>query len=123
MSFKHFNLNSPARQALWEESRLAIRSILEQIRADVFDGEATIKEDFASPYSGLARPNLALGSTGDLRGFIGISPSPKQEGLLRVLVSNGHTASRYDTPPQELEKTVEKALGRWLSQPMYQPGS
>ena len=119
MEFERFNLNSPARQALWLQYRVEIEKILEQIKAEVFEGNASIKSDYVARFSGLAKPNLALGPTSDLRGFIGICVSPKQEDRLRVLVSNGHTASRHDTPPEELEKTVEEALGRWLGQPMY----
>ncbi len=88
---------------------------------EVFEGKASIKSDYVARFSGLAKPNLALGLTSDLRGFMGICVSSKQEDRLRMLVSNSHTASRHDTLPQELEKTVEEALTRWLSQPMYKP--
>lgn len=122
MGFERFNLNSPARQALWEQNRADIEKLLERVKEEVFDGDASIKEDYVSRFSGLAKPNLALGSTTDLRGFIGICVSPKQEDMLRVLASNGHTASRNDIRPDELEDATEKALDRWLSQPMYRPG-
>lgn len=122
MGFERFNLNSPARQALWEQNRADIEKLLERVKEEVFDGDASIKEDYVSRFSGLAKPNLALGSTTDLRGFIGICVSPKQEDMLRVLASNGHTATRNDVRPDELEDATEKALDRWLSQPMYRPG-
>lgn len=122
MGFERFNLNSPVRQALWKQYRDRVEQLLEQLMEEVFEGKASIKRDYAARFSGLAKPNLTLGPTGDLRGFISICVSPKQEDRLRVLVSNGHTASRHDTLPQELEKTVEEALTRWLSQPMYKPG-
>lgn len=122
MGFERFNLNSPARQALWEQNRADIEKLLERVKEEVFDGDASIKEDYVSRFSGLAKPNLALGSTTDLRGFIGICVSPKQEDMLRVLASNGHTASRNDIRPDELEDATEKALDRWLSQPMYRLG-
>ena len=121
MRYKRFNLNSPAREALWKENSDEIEVLLEQIKEEVFEGSASIKTDFVSRFSGLAKPNLALGPDNDLRGFIGMCVSPKQEDMLRVLASNGHTASRYDTLPQDLEETVEEALTRWLSQPMYKP--
>jgi hypothetical protein len=119
MGFERFNLNSPVRQALWKQYRDEIEKLLERVKTEVFEGNASIKSDYVTRFSGLARPNLTLGPTNNLRGFMGISVSPKQEDRMRVLVSNGHTASRHDTPPEELEKTVEEALGRWLSQPMY----
>ncbi|MGD2050531.1 MAG: hypothetical protein PVH03_13595 [Chloroflexota bacterium] len=122
MGFERFNLNSPARQALWGQNRGDIEKLLERVKEEVFDGDASIKEDYVSRFSGLAKPNLALGPTTDLRGFIGICISPKQEDMLRVLASNGHTASRNDIRPDELEDAIEKALDRWLSQPMYRPG-
>lgn len=122
MGFERFNLNSPARQALWEQNRADIEKLLERVKEEVFDGDASIKEDYVSRFSGLAKPNLALGSTTDLRGFIGICVSPKQEDMLRVLASNGHTATRNDVRPDELEDAIAKALDRWLSQPMYRPG-
>lgn len=122
MGFERFNLNSPARQALWEQNRADIEKLLERVKEDVFDGDASIKEDYVSRFSGLAKPNLALGSTTDLRGFIGICVSPKQADMLRVLASNGHTATRNDVRPDELEDATEKALDRWLSQPMYRLG-
>lgn len=122
MGFERFNLNSPARQALWGQNRDDIEKLLERVKEEVFDGDASIKEDYVSRFSGLAKPNLALGSTTDLRGFIGICVSPKQEDMLRVLASNGHTATRNDVRPDELEDAIEKALDRWLSQPMYRPG-
>ncbi len=122
MGFERFNLNSPARRALWQQYRDEIEKLLEQVKVEVFEGNASIKSDYVTRFSGLARPNLTLGPTNNLRGFMGISVSPKQEDRLRVLVSNGHTASRLDTLPEELEKTVEEALGRWLSQPMYKHG-
>ena len=119
MGFERFNLNSPVRRALWKQYRDEIEKLLERVKTEVFEGNASIKSDYVTRFSGLARPNLTLGPTNNLRGFMGISVSPKQEDRMRVLVSNGHTASRHDTPPEELEKTVEEALGRWLSQPMY----
>jgi hypothetical protein len=119
MGFERFNLNSPVRQALWKQYRDEIEKLLERVKTEVFEGNASIKSDYVTRFSGLARPNLTLGPTNNLRGFMGISVSPRQEDRMRVLVSNGHTASRHDTPPEELEKTVEEALGRWLSQPMY----
>jgi hypothetical protein len=122
MGFERFNLNSPARQALWGQNRGDIEKLLERVKEEVFEGDASIKEDYVSRFSGLAKPNLALGPTTDLRGFIGICISPKQEDMLRVLASNGHTASRNDIRPDELEDAIEKALDRWLSQPMYRPG-
>lgn len=121
MGFERFNLNSPARQALWRQHREEIEKLLEQIRDEVFEGNALIKGDRGTRFSGLARPNLTLEPTNKLRGFIGICVSPKQEDRLRVFASNGHTASRYDTLPEALEEGVEEALGRWLSQPMYEP--
>jgi hypothetical protein len=121
MGFERFNLNAPARQALWKQYRDRVEELLEQVKEEVFEGKASIKRDYVARFSGLAKPNFALGPTNDLRGFIGICVSPKQEDRLRVMVSNGHTASRLDTLPQELEKTVEEALTRWLSQPMYKP--
>ncbi len=123
MGFERFNLNSPARQALWQQYHDDIEKLLERVKVEVFEGNASIKNDYVTRFSGLARPNLTLGPTNKLRGFMGICVSPKQEDRLRVLVSNGHTASRLDTFPEELEKTVEEALGRWLSQPMYKQGS
>ena len=122
MGFERFNLNSPARKALWQQHRDEIEKLLERVKAEVFEGSASIKSDYVGRFSGLAKPNLTLGPTNNLRGFIGICISPKQENRLRVLVSNGHTASRHDTLPEDLEKTVEEALGRWLSQPMYKHG-
>jgi hypothetical protein len=122
MGFEQFNLNSPARKALWQQHHDEIEKLLERVKVEVFDGNAVIKSDLVIRFSGLAKPNLTLGPTNDLRGFIGICASPKQENRLRVLVSNGHTASRYDTLPEELEQAVEEALGRWLSQPMYKHG-
>jgi hypothetical protein len=123
MGFERFNLNSPARRVLWQQCRDEIEKLLERVKAEVFDGNASIKSDYVSRFSGLARPNLTLGPTNDLRGFVGICISPKQENKLRVLVSNGHTASRLDTLPEELERSVEEALDRWLSQPMYKHGT
>jgi hypothetical protein len=123
MKYGRFNLNSPARKALWEKHRDEIELLLKQIKKDVFEGSASIKSDYVSRFSGLAKPNLALGPEGDLRGFIGVCVSPKQEDMLRVLASNGHTATRYDILPEELEEAVEAALSRWLSQPMYLPGT
>ena len=122
MGFERFNLNSPARKALWQQHRDEIEKLLERVKAEVFEGNASIKSDYVGRFSGLAKPNLTLGPTNNLRGFIGICISPKQENRLRVLVSNGHTASRHDTLSEDLEKTVEEALGRWLSQPMYKHG-
>jgi hypothetical protein len=122
MGFERFNLNSPARQALWQQHRDGIETLLERIKTEAFGGNAAIRRDIVSRFSGLAKPNLTLASTSDLRGFIGICVSPKQEDKLRVLVSNGHTASRHDTIPAKLEKSAEVALSRWLSQPMYKPG-
>ena len=122
MGYERFNLNSPARQALWERHQAEIEKLLGRVKEEVFDGDASIKEDYVSRFSGLAKPNLSLGSTTDLRGFIGICVSPKEEDMLRVLASNGHTATRNDVRPDELEDAIEKALDRWLSQPMYRPG-
>jgi hypothetical protein len=121
MEFTQLNLNSVDRQKTWADNRVKIRQLLLQIKDEVFEGEASIKQDHISRFSGLSKPNLTLGPTSDLRGFIGICVSPKQADRLRVLVSNGHTASRYDVQTQELEKKVESALSRWLSQPMYNP--
>ncbi len=121
MGFEQFNLNSPARKRLWRAHRDEIEALLEQINEEAFDGTGSIKSDYVSRFSGLAKPNLALGPSTDLRGFIGICVSPKQEDMLRVLASNDHTATRIDILPGELRKAVEDALRRWLSQPMYKP--
>jgi hypothetical protein len=122
MGFERFNLNSPARQALWRQNQAEIEKLLERVKEEVFDGDASIKKDYIPRFSGLAKPNLALGSTTELRGFIGICVSPKQPDMLRVMASNGHTAARHDVRPEELEEAIENALDRWLSQPMYRPG-
>lgn len=122
MGFERFNLNSASRVALWQQYCDEIEKLLERVKAEVFEGNASIKHDYVGRYSGLAKPNLTLGPTNDLRGFIGICISPKQENKLRVLVSNGHTASRHDALPEELEKAVKESLGHWLSQPMYKHG-
>ena len=119
MDFAKFNLNSPQRQALWQQQRAPVQALLEQIRLGAFDGEASLEEDYVSRFSGLARPNMALGTTTDLAGFIAVCVSPRLANQLRVLASNGHTASRYDTPPEELAETLAQALQRWLAQPMY----
>ena len=121
MDYERFNLNSPAREALWKEYREPIELLLEQIKEEVFEGSASIKNNYVSRFSGLAKPNLALGPDNDLRGFIGICVSPKQADMLRVLASNGQTASRHDIQPADLERAVDDALNRWLSQPMYMP--
>ena len=122
MGFEQFNLNSLTRRTLWQQYHDEIEKLLERVKVEVFEGNAAIKSDYVARFSGLAKPNLALGPTNDLSGFISICVSPKQEDMLRVLVSNGHTASRHDTLPEDLEKTVEEAIGRWLSQPMYRLG-
>ena len=119
--FKKYNLDSPQRQALWTEQKEGVRRILEEVQQDVFDGRAEISADVASRFSGLARPNLALRPTGELRGFLAICVSPKRTDQMRVLTSNGHTATRLDGPADDLVEIVEKGLRRWLSQPMYRP--
>jgi hypothetical protein len=121
MDFSRFNLNSPERQALWAEQRPEIERLLRQIADEAFGGQAAIEADQASRFSGLARPNLVLTPTGELGGFLGISVSPRDPEQLRLLVSNGHTASRFDTDPDRLWDTAESALERWLSQPRYKP--
>lgn len=119
MDFASLNLNSPQRQALWEEQEEQVRSMLERIKDEVFEGQATIEKDQVARFSGLAKPNLALGTTTDLAGFIAVCVSPRDPQELRVLASNGHTAARYDAPPAELEESLARGLKRWLSQPMY----
>ncbi len=119
MELERYNLNSAVRHKLWSQHETEINELLERVKKKAFESDASIKRDFVAPFSGLAKPNLSLGPTNDLRGFIGICVSPKDERSLRVMASNGHTASRYDTPPQDLEEAVEMALARWLSQPMY----
>lgn len=119
MDFAKFNLNSPERQSLWQQERERVKTLLERIRAEAFDGNASLKEDHVARFSGLAQPNLALGTTTELAGFIAVCVSPKDPAQLRVLASNGHTAGRYDTAPDELEEALAKGLRRWLSQPMY----
>lgn len=119
MDFASLNLNSPQRQALWEEQEEQVRSMLEKIKDEVFEGQATIEKDHVARFSGLAKPNLALGTTTDLAGFIAVCVSPRDPQELRVLASNGHTAARYDAPPAELEESLARGLKRWLSQPMY----
>ena len=119
MDFAHFNLHSPQRQALWEQERERVQALLEQIRDETFDGEASIKSDHVARFSGLAKPNLALGTTTDLAGFIAVCVSPKDPEKLRVLASNGHTAGRYDASPEKLDEALARGLERWLSQPMY----
>lgn len=119
MDFASLNLNSPQRRTLWEEQEPRVRRMLERIKEEVFEGQATIEEDHAPRFSGLAKPNLALGTTTDLAGFIAVCVSPREPQELRVLASNGHTAARYDAPPAELEETLARGLKRWLGQPMY----
>lgn len=119
MDYSSFNLNSVARRALWHEQQQRVQALLEQIKEDVFDGYASIERDHVARFSGLARPNLALGATTDLAGFIGVCVSPADDEKLRVLASNGHTAARYDGPPAELEQLLARGLKRWLSHPMY----
>ena len=121
--FEQYNLESPQRLALWREQRGRVREILEEIRQDTFDCQAEIASDIASRFSGLARPNLALRPLGEMRGFIAVCVSPKQADQLRVLASNGHTATRLDAPPAELAAIVERGLRRWLSQPLLDPGA
>lgn len=119
MDFSQYNLNSPERQALWEQQREQIQTLLEQIKDQTFDGRASIKTDHVTRFSGLAQPNLALGTTTDLAGFIAVCVSPADPEKLRVLASNGHTAGRYDASPDKLEQALARGLKRWLSQPMY----
>lgn len=119
MDFTRFNLKSPERQALWEQERKHVQTLLEQIKEETFDGEASIESDHVARFSGLARPNLALGTTTELAGFIAVCVSPKDPEKLRVLASNGHTAGRYDASPEKLEEALVRGLKRWLSQPMY----
>lgn len=119
MDFAKFNLNSPQRQALWQQQQEPVQALLEQIRLEAFDGEASLEEDYVSRFSGLARPNMALGTTTDLAGFIAVCVSPRQANQLRVMASNGHTAARYDTLPEELAEALARGLRRWLAQPMY----
>ena len=119
MDFTQFNLNSAERRALWEQERERVRALLEQIKEEAFDGEASIKSDHVARFSGLAKPNLALGTTTDLAGFIAVCVSPKDPEKLRVLASNGHTAGRYDARPEKVDEALARGLQRWLSQPMY----
>lgn len=119
MDFARLNLDSPERQALWEQERQRVRALLEQIKEEVFDDQASIESDHVARFSGLAKPNVALGTTTDLAGFIAVCVSPKDPEKLRVLASNGHTAGRYDARPEELEEALVRGLKRWLSQPMY----
>jgi hypothetical protein len=119
VDFARFNLNSTARQAFWKEQEERIRTLLEQIGDEAFEGQASIKSDHVARFSGLARPNLALGTTTDLAGFIAVCVSPGDPDQLRVLASNGHTAARYDTAPEQLEEALARGLERWISQPMY----
>lgn len=119
MDFAKLNLNSPQRKALWRQQREPVQALLEQIRLETFDGEASLEEDYVSRFSGLARPNMALGTTTDLAGFLAVCVSPRQASQLRVVVSNGHTAARYDTLPEELAEALARGLRRWLAQPMY----
>lgn len=119
MDFAQFNLNSAERQTLWEQERERVRALLEQIKDETFDGEASINEDHVARFSGLAKPNLALGTTTELAGFIAVCVSPKDAEKLRVLASNGHTAARYDARPEKLDEALIRGLQRWLSQPMY----
>ena len=119
MDFTSLNLNSSQRRALWDEQEARVRTLLERIKDEVFEGQATIEEDHVARFSGLAKPNLALGTTTDLAGFIAVCVSPREPEELRVLASNGHTAARYDSSPEELEETLMRGLKRWLSQPMY----
>ena len=119
MDFTQFNLNSAQRQALWQQERGRVHALLQRIKEEAFDGEASIKTDHVARFSGLALPNLALGTTTELAGFIAVCVSPNEPEQLRVLASNGHTAARYDAPPEELEETLATGLQRWLSQPMY----
>lgn len=121
MDFTHFNLNSPQRQKAWQAQRPTVAQLLDQIKEQVFDGEATLAADHASRFSGLAKPNLALAPGGELGGFIAVSVSPKDPDQLRILVSNGHTAARYDADPDDLWETAAQALERWMSQPRYKP--
>jgi hypothetical protein len=121
MDFTHFNLNSPQRQKIWQAQRPTVEKLLDQIKEQVFDGEAVLVADHASRFSGLAKPNLALASDGELGGFIAVSVSPKDPDQLRILVSNGHTAARYDANPDDLWETAAQALERWMSQPRYKP--
>jgi len=119
VDFSEFNLNSDERQALWEQERERVQALLEQVKEEAFDGKASIEGDHVARFSGLARPNLALGTTTDLAGFIAVCVSPKDPEKLRVLASNGHTAARYDARPVKVEEALARGLKRWLSQPMY----
>ena len=119
MNFGKFNLNSPERLALWDGQRERVETMLEQIKVEAFDGAATIRSDHVARFSGLAQPNRALGTTTALAGFIAVCVSPADPEALRVVASNGHTAARYDGPPQELAELLARGLERWLSQPMY----
>lgn len=119
MDFSQFNLNSEQRQTLWRQEQERISDLLEQIKAEAFDGEASVKSDHVSRFSGLAQPNLALGTTTELAGFIAVCVSPRDAEKMRVVTSNGHTAARYDGEPEELERLLVRGLKRWLSQPMY----
>lgn len=121
MDFTRFNLNSDQRQTSWQEQRPTVEQLLHQIKEQVFEGEAILETDHASRFSGLAKPNLTLAPSGELGGFIGVSISPKDPEQLRILVSNGHTAARYDTAPDDLWQTAATALERWMSQPRYKP--
>lgn len=119
MNFSRFNLHSPARAALWQAQQDRVASLLAQIKEEAFDGAASTEVDYVSRFSGLAQPNLALGTTTELAGFIAVCVSPKDPAHLRVLASNGHTAARYDGPPEELPQLLRRGLERWLSQPRY----
>jgi hypothetical protein len=119
VDYSGLNLNSAQRKSLWQQQRERVNALLEQIQSEAFDGEASIKSDYVTRFSGLAQPNLALGTTTALAGFIAVCVSPRDPEQLRVIASNGHTAARTDGPPQELEKMLARGLKRWLGQPLY----
>jgi hypothetical protein len=119
VDFSRLNLNSAQRKSLWQKQQGRVNTLLEQIKTEAFDGEASIKSDYVTRFSGLAQPNLALRPTTDLAGFIAVCVSPQDPEQLRVIASNGHTAARTDGPPQEMEKMLASGLKRWLGQPLY----
>lgn len=109
--FSKLNVSDEARQRLWDKNANKIRSLLEEIVADVCDGKGEIGETQNGFYgmNGFSKPMIAANDLG-IGGAIGVCAISASMLIVGVYKYNGPQSGAIECVPEDLEGALESAV-------------
>ena len=109
--FSGLNVSDDARQRLWDNNVNKIRSLLEEIVADVYDGKGEINEtqDGFFGLEGFRKPMMAANWLGD-DGAIAVCAISASILIVGVYKYNGPRIKTIESAPEDLDDILELAV-------------